>query len=177
MNIETIHSSKVSDVDLKRFYAIMHHAYAVTEVRIWGKNYQRMSFEDFISVIQKSEMIGAWMDDEPVGSIHTYRISVNTFAFGLFSVDFAFNGQGIGRKLIEAAERKARSEGAQFMELEILKPENENLEVKEVLRDWYQRLGYHLTETMSFVKRKPTKKAHAKLFIQPCVFDCYRKKL
>jgi len=152
----------------------MHHAYAVTEVRIWGENYQRMSLEDFISVIQKGEMIGAWMDDEPVGSIHTYRISENTFAFGLFSVDFAFNGRGVGRKLIEAAERKARNEGAQFMELEILKPENENLEVKEVLRAWYQRLWYHLTETMSFIKRTPAKKAYAKLFIPRCVFDCYR---
>lgn len=166
-----------SQENIDQFYAIMLKAYAITEARIWGENYQRMSRQDFSAVIEKGELIGAWIDGQPVGSIHTYRISENTFAFGLFSVDFHFKGLGIGRKLIQEAENKAREEGAHFMELEILRPENETLKFKTILHDWYQRLGYELIETVSFIDRKPSKKEYVDRFIQPCVFDCYRKKL
>lgn len=155
----------------------MIHGYQVTEVEIWGENYLRMSQEEFYEVIQSGELIGAWVDHVPVGSIHTYKLREDAFAFGLFSVDFDFKGQNIGRRLITQAEQKAKSEGASFMELEILRLKNKELPEKQHLKEWYERLGYQHIETLDFVQRKPDKAEKVKNFIAPSVFDCYRKRL
>ncbi len=170
-------TSKDSPHDIQRLYDIMIYAYKVTEVEIWGEDYKRMLPDEFNQIIEQGELIGAWFEDLPVGSIHTYRLNDDTYAFGLFSADFAFKGKGIGRKLIDAAEKKAISNGASFMELEILRLKNKTLEAKEGLRSWYTRLGYEHISTQDFVDRKPHKAEKAENFIAPSVFDCYRKVL
>lgn len=155
----------------------MIHGYKVTEIEIWGEDYKRMSLEEFQRVIEKGELIGAWIDDVPVGSIHTYPLNNNTHAFGLFSADFAYKGKGIGRRLIVAAEEMAVSKGADFMELEILRLKHKELLVKQQLSEWYQRLGYQLVSTTDFAERKPDKAEKTENFVAPSVFDCYRKAL
>jgi len=163
--------------DIKRLYEIMIYAYAVTEVEIWGENYTRMSPHEFKEVIGRGELIGVWVDGVPVGSIHVYQLKEETFAFGLFSVDFAFKGQNIGRKLIEAAELQAKASGGKFMELEVLRLKEKELAVKRRLHEWYLRLGYELVATIDFEDRKPNKADKVKNFRQPSTFDCYRKAL
>lgn len=170
-------SAEDSKNHIQRFYDIMIHGYAVTEVEIWGTEYKRMFSDEFEAIVSKGELLGAWIDDIPVGSIHVYSLSEKTFAFGLFSVDFDFKGKDIGRKLIEAAEEHARKKGADFMELEILRLKNKELEVKRRLNDWYVRLGYELISTTDFVDRKPDKAEKVKNFIAPSVFDFFRKSL
>lgn len=177
INIRVISKDEVSDNEIERFYEIMIHAYAVTEREIWGDDYSRMSREEFAQLIDQEQIIGAWMDEAPVGSIFTAPLNGLTWSFGLFSVDFDFQGTGVGRKLVEAAEKKALSDGATHMELEILRPQNEELEVKKVLHDWYESMGYTLFISQLFEERKPAKAERALKLIQPSVFDCYRKKL
>lgn len=183
MKSEAIHTElrgiRTNDAQahIQRFYDIMIHAYKVTEVEIWGEDYTRMSRQEFDAVIARDELIGVWIEGKPVGSIHTYQINDETFAFGLFSVDFDYKGRSIGRKLIAAAETKALAEGANFMELEILRPKFESLPQKQLLHDWYMRLGYQKYATLDFEVRKPDKAHKAKDFVQPTVFDCYRKSL
>jgi GNAT superfamily N-acetyltransferase len=176
MEIRTV-STEDSKNDIQRFYDIMIHGYAVTEVEIWGVEYKRMFSDEFEAIISKGELLGAWIDGVPVGSIHVYGLTDNTCAFGLFSVDFDFKGKNIGRKLIVAAEEQARKNGADFMELEILRLKNKELEVKQRLNDWYVRLGYELISTTDFVNRKPDKAEKVKNFIAPSVFDFFRKSL
>ena len=166
-----------SQHDIQRFYDIMIHAYKVTEIEIWGADYKRMFTDEFQAIINQGDLIGGWYDGIPVGSIHAYPLNENTYAFGLFSVDFVFKGKNIGRELIARAEETAKSNGASFMELEILRLKNKELEVKQQLRDWYVRLGYEYISTTDFVDRKPDKAEKAKRFIAPSVFDCYRKVL
>ena len=170
-------TSQDSPHDIQRLYDIMIYAYKVTEVEIWGEDYKRMLLDEFLQVIDKGELIGVWYDGIPVGSIHAYPLNESTYAFGLFSVDFAFKGKNIGRALITAAEEKAVSDGAAFMELEILRLKDKDLEVKKQLHDWYLRLGYQHISTTDFVDRKPNKAEKAKSFVAPSVFDCYRKSL
>lgn len=170
-------SSQDSIADKRRLYDIMIHAYAVTEVEIWGENYTRMFPNEFDEVIERGELIGAWIGETPVGSIHVYPLKEDTFAFGLFSVDFDFKGRNIGRKLIDAAEKHAMNSGGVFMELEILRLKDKVLEQKQRLKDWYIRLGYELISTIDFEDRKPQKAEKAKNFVAPSTFDCYRKSL
>ena len=176
VRIKTI-TPHCSDKEISRFYEIMVHAYAVTEVEIWGDNYTRMFTDEFLEIIQRGELIGAWMDAIPVGSIHVSQKNAKNFSFGLFSVDFEYKGRNIGRKLIEAAEKRAIEKGGVFMELEVLRLKNKELEVKRNLHDWYLLLGYEWVMTADFVDRKPDKSEKTKHFIAPSVFDCYRKKL
>ena len=107
--------SKLNPEDVLRLYKLMLHAYAVTEVEIWGENYSRMSENEFKSIIERGELILAELDGEVVGSIHVYPLTENTFAFGLLSADFDKKGLGIGRALISAAESHAKEMGAAKM--------------------------------------------------------------
>ena len=167
----------LSEAEIKRTHEILRHAYAVTEIDIWGENYSRVSLVEFTDLIQSGEVILARIENEIVGSIHTFEISTDSFSFGLLSVDFAHKGKGIGRMLISATEKRAIESGATFMELEILKPRDTEVPIKKVLHDWYLRLGYVYTNTFSFLERKPDKFEKAKKLIAPAVFDCYRKKI
>lgn len=166
-----------SKEDTDRLYQIMLHAYAITEERIWGEEYIRMSRSEFNDLIANGEVVAAWKDNVPVGSIQVSRVDEHTFSFGLLSVDFDYKGLNIGRMLIERAEQIALDCGASYMSLEILRPENEVLPVKQVLSDWYIRQGYMYTESVGFLDKKPDKLEKSKLFVQPSVFDCYRKRL
>lgn len=176
MNIRKI-TAQDSPHDIQRLYDIMIYAYKVTEVEIWGDAYKRMFPDEFKTIVNRGELIGAWYNGVPVGSIHTYRLNDTAYAFGLFSVDFAFKGKNIGRALIAEAENEALKNGALYMELEILRLKDKELPVKKQLHDWYLRLGYELITTQDFISRKPTKAEKAKNFIAPAVFDCYRKTL
>lgn len=177
IKLESAIIDRMTQPEIIRTHEILCHAYAVTEIEIWGENYLRISLEEFIELIRKGEVILARIDNKIVGSIHTFKLGADAFSFGLLSVDFAQKGKGIGRKLILEAEKRAIDSGATFMELEILKPRDTEVPIKKVLHDWYLRLGYVYTETFSFIERKPDKHEKAKKLIAPAVFDCYRKRL
>lgn len=177
IKIEPAIIDNLSEDEIVCMHEILRHAYAVTEIDIWGENYVRINWNEFVDLIRKDEIILARMKNEIVGSIHTFKISDNSFSFGLLSVDFTKKGNGIGRLLIAAAEKRAIDSGATIMELEILKPKDTEISIKKVLHDWYLRLGYIYTDTFSFIERKPDKIEKAKKLITPSVFDCYKKKL
>lgn len=160
---------------LKQQYDVLIRAYAETEIEIWGENYIRISFEEYKMVIEKEFVFSALLNDEVVGTILLSNHGKGHFSFGLLAVDFKHKGLGIGRKLIDKAEQKARNLGGIKMTLEILKPQNQIIPFKEQLADWYQRLGYHYLFTKSFIELKPNRVEKAKLLITPSVFDCYEK--
>lgn len=176
----SIVSSKYCLEDAKAFnnqYNILIHAYKVTEREIWGENYVRIEVDEYKELIENEIVFTAKLDSEVVGTILLLNHGNQTFSFGLLAADFSKKGMGIGRKLIEAAENEAIRQGANKMILEILKPENQFVAVKQQLADWYERLGYKHFKTASFIDLKPDKGEKAKLLITPSVFDCYEKKL
>jgi len=144
---------------------------------MWGPNYVRMPFEEFNHLVEQGELFAAIVDGIYVGSIHVYPLNETTYSFGLLSVDSAFEGHGIGRKLIAAAEARAIENGAKWMEIEVLRLRDKELPFKKILDQWYRKLGYEWTVTQDFIERKPDKPEKVKAFIQPSVFDCYQKSL
>lgn len=167
----------ISNEDLNRQYNLLIHAYEVTEREIWGENYVRIHLDEYKELIEKECVFTARLEDEVVGTILLSNQGNQTFSFGLLAGDFSKKGMGIGRKLIVAAEMEAIRLGANKMILEILKPKNQFVPVKQQLADWYERLGYKHFKTASFIELKPDKMEKAKLLITPSVFDCYEKKL
>jgi len=55
--------------------------------------------------------------------------------FGMLSVDPSRQGEGLGRRLVEAAEDRCRSRGCRLMEIHVV-------DLREELRPFYRRLGY-----------------------------------
>lgn len=175
--IETADSCRLSQQQIERMYQLMIDAYAATEVAIWGTNYLRMPFQEYMGLVEKKEVLCAQINGVIVGTLHCYPSGKDRYGFGLLAADFSKKGLGIGRKLIATAEEYARSKGANYMALEILRPRDFELEVKTQLHEWYTRLGYELNASMSFVERKPDKVEKALLLLVPSVFDCYEKAL
>lgn len=78
-------------------------------------------------------------DDELVGCVLVAEERERVGYMGLLTVSPALQGGGVGRALIEAAEKHARDVlGARTMEMTVIKRRQE-------LIDWYVRRGYALT--------------------------------
>lgn len=169
--------NKLSDEEISTTFNIMRHAYRITEVEIWGDTYSRIDMEKFVSFIQRGEIIIACIDGKIVGSIYTYKLRDNAYSFGLLSADFNKKGLGIGRKLISKAEVHAFENGAEYMEIEILRAKEFDIPSKVILHEWYLRQGYVFIESVDFVARKPKEAKKATRLLVPSVFDCYRKAL
>jgi len=63
--------------------------------------------------------------------------------FGMLSIDPARQRQGLGRRLIDAAEARAREHGCRFMDIHIVN-------LREELPPYYRRLGYVENGTLPF---------------------------
>lgn len=177
ISIEIASRNQMSQAEIDRAYSLLIVAYAETEKEIWGENYSRLSMDEFLELIDANGFYIARLNGEIVGSIHTSRLDEESFGFGLLSADFGQKGLGIGRKLIKAAENRAKSDGAKFMKIEILRPSNQELPQKKQLDEWYRRQGYVFLNSMSFVERKPDKAEKALKLITETQFDCYEKEL
>lgn len=68
----------------------------------------------------------------------------------MLAVASSAQGYGVGRLLVEAAERKAQKEGFSEMQLEILMPTEWKSVDKEKLKGWYERMGYAVVEARDF---------------------------
>lgn len=155
-------------------FEIMRDAYARTEVEIWGENYLRMPQSEYETLINEGKISAAVMDGKIVGSIYMRNVDAQTASFGLLACHDDFGNRGVGRKLIEQVEEKARLAGAQFMNIEVLRPRDFTVPIKDRLRHWYETMGYVFTHDENFQDRRPDRAKDLKV---PSVFDCYRKEL
>ena len=167
----------IDKIDFDRAYDIRIYAYAQTEAEIWGENYFRISKKDFWEILKSGELFLAYKDESVVGCVRLLRLTSETYSFGLLAVDFEIKGQGIGRNLVDFAEKEAVKLGGSVMNIEILKAKDIRVQSKIELHNWYTRLGYVFFETDSFVSLKPMEAEKAKKLINPSVFDRYRKQL
>ncbi|KAI8913377.1 acyl-CoA N-acyltransferase [Gorgonomyces haynaldii] len=62
----------------------------------------------------------------------------SSFLLGLFAVDPALQGKGIGKKLVQHCESVSRDFGVKTLYMWVLESRNEIL-------SWYARMGYHPT--------------------------------
>ncbi|HIP33045.1 MAG TPA: N-acetyltransferase [Crocinitomicaceae bacterium] len=168
---------KIDSEEFNTMYSILINAYAQAELEIWGENYFRISKEEYQILIEKKEVFFAKKDNVIVGCIHFHKIITETYSFGLLAVDFNYKGLGIGRVLINHVENIAKNNGAQYMELVILKAKNFDIENKTILKNWYQRLGYGYKSSHTFLEIEPKRIEKSKKLITPSIFDFYRKNL
>ena len=164
----------LSKSELECLYEIVRIAYAETEEVMFGKNYIRISFDDFKEFVERGDMFYALLNDEVVGGIRHYHVDSNTYSFGLLAADFNHSGKGIGNALIQRVEEEANKKGVDYIQIEILRPLNEEVSIKNRISAWYQRLGYQSTVTLPL---EEVNKQKAQETIVPCAFDYYKKQV
>ena len=177
ISIENANIKTLNEFDLIRLYKLMIKAYAETELEIWGEDYERLSYNEFVEIIKKEELFIARMGNEIVGSIHVFRIDNDTFSFGLLNSDFDKKGLGIGSALVDKAEEIAIKNGVDKVNIEVLRPSDFEVPVKVMLTNWYLKKGYTFTMYDTFINLKPDKIEKSKALKVPSGFDCYTKSL
>lgn len=85
-----------------------------------------------------SEILVTETDGQIVGCINVEHGDGVTAHFGMFAVDPTRQSDGIGGRLLDAAEELARRWGCEHLALEVLQQ-------REELQSWYRRRGYSPT--------------------------------
>jgi GNAT superfamily N-acetyltransferase len=176
ITIKQAEKAKLSDKEIDTLFEIITIAYAETEKEVWGDNYMRISKTEYVKHIDDGEILVAYMDGVVVGGVRHYRKNDDTYSFGLLGADFNKSGNGIGRALILEIEKLAHKAKMRQIEIEILRAIDYNVQSKNIISEWYQRMGYNLVGTKEVLEIDNNPSKWAQLH-NPSVFDSYLKKL
>jgi GNAT superfamily N-acetyltransferase len=156
--------------DVVEVVRITNAAYDRGEAGIWLPGWQRTNSEWTGSEVAAGEIFAARQHGRIVGSIRVVRLRDDAAEFGLLAVDPEFSGGGVGRALVDFAERV---HDVDWMELELLIPHAPHAH-KQRLHEWYSRLGYRPTRRRDFTAVYPEP---GELLAAPADLVTYRKPL
>jgi ribosomal protein S18 acetylase RimI-like enzyme len=133
------------------------------QVESFFKNRDRLDADDLARHFQQGRFLLAEEDGHLAGCIYVTRHDDRAY-FGLLSVDPSHQKNGVGRRLVSAAEEFARETGARFMDLKLI-------HLRTELPGIYEKLGYHICGTEPY----PAERSH--MLTQPVHFLCMTKEL
>ncbi|HUA60132.1 MAG TPA: GNAT family N-acetyltransferase [Verrucomicrobiae bacterium] len=125
---------------------LINRAFRVEEFFVYG---DRITLPEVEAFLERGEFLAIDAEQGLVGCVYLEIRSERAY-FGLLSIDPARQRAGIGRRLIEAAEARARERGCAYMDLQIVN-------LREELPEFYERLGYRVTGEAPFPEHVPTK--------------------
>ncbi|MFD1553469.1 hypothetical protein DNU06_07295 [Putridiphycobacter roseus] len=173
VTIAKLDESLYSVNQIEQVYNILIEGYAMTESEIWGINYVRILYADFLELVRKGELLVAEFDGVIAGCIHYYKNDDNTYTFSLLASDFNLSGKGIGTALIQKVETIAQVNGAKGVKMEVLRVRGVDVPSKIRLHQFYLKLGYSYTHSADCICKIPAEKY--KNLIAPSDFDFYSK--
>jgi GNAT superfamily N-acetyltransferase len=106
--------------------------------------------------------------------VRVHDVSGDTSEFGMLVAAHEHRGTGVGRALVDFAERESRERGRRAMQLELLVPRAWSHPTKEFLKAWYGRIGYRIIRTGSIEDAYPHL---APLLVTPCDLEIHGKAL
>jgi GNAT superfamily N-acetyltransferase len=134
---------------------LINRVYAVAEQGLWKDGATRTAPAEVARLIAAEEMFAVEVDGRVAGGIRIHAVAEDRAEFGLLVADPELRGVGIGRALVEFAERRSRERGVPTMQLELLVPREWRHPSKELLRAWYGRRGYEVARVASFEESYP----------------------
>jgi GNAT superfamily N-acetyltransferase len=118
--------------DAESIASLINKAFIVERVAFDG---ERTSSEKVGALFESGSFLLAESQSSLVGCVYLEPHGSRGY-LGLLSVDPIFEGQGLGRRLMDAAEQHARSIGLHALDLRIISPR------AEALLPFYLKLGY-----------------------------------
>ena len=146
---------------------LINDVYAVAEKGLWRDGATRTTASELAGLIAAGEIAVATRDSVRIVT------SPRTRAVRDAGRRPDRRGIGIGRDLVEFAERQSRDRGLRAMQLELLVPRRRHPN-KEFLKAWYGRRGYQLIGVGSFEDAHPHL---APLLATACDLTVYEKPL
>ena len=175
LDIELLPPADADDAILiTRLTTLINEVYRVAGDGMWTAGADRTTEPGVCGLVRAGELAVARWDGHLVGCVRIQSLDPDTGEFGLLAADPARRGQGIGRALVRFAEEQARRRGHRAMQLELLLPQAWVHPAKQVLADWYDRLGYVVTGKEPVGTALPDL---APLLATECDFLIYRKVL
>jgi GNAT superfamily N-acetyltransferase len=164
-----------TDADLvERLTGLVNRVYASSERGLWHNGATRTNAAELAGLVEAEEIAVATVDGRLAGAVRVHDVSDVTAEFGMLAAAPEHRGIGVGRALVDFAERHSRARGRQTMRLELLVPRAWRHPSKVFLDAWYRRLGYRVTRTTSVESSEPEL---APLLATPCEFLVYEKRL
>lgn len=132
-----------TEQDVVGIAQMVNHAYAVEAFFVEGDRTSPAAVREDLA--RGTVLVVTGTDDEVQACVFV-SVSEGRGYFGMLAVAPALQGHGLGRALIDEAERLARSRGAVAMDISVVN-------VRTDLLDYYGRLGYVRTGTEPYVHR------------------------
>jgi GNAT superfamily N-acetyltransferase len=151
---------------------LINRVYAVAEAGLWIDGATRTTANEMAELIAAGEIAVARGDGEIVGSVRIRDVADDASEFGMLVAAFEQRRTGVGRALVEFAERRTRERGRRAMQLELLVPREWQHPSKEFLKKWYGRIGYRLIRTGGMADAYPHL---APMLATPCDLLGYEK--
>jgi GNAT superfamily N-acetyltransferase len=153
---------------------LVNAVYATAESGLWRSDVTRTTTREMAALIRAHEIAVARLDGRSVGSVRVHAISDTMGEFGMLVVAPENRDAGVGRALVDFAERVCREGGLDAIQLEVLVPRGWQHPSKELLRAWYGRIGYRFVRTGRIDDDYPHL---APQLATACDFEIYEKPL
>jgi len=116
---------------------------AAFQVEAFFKIGDRTSETELVRAMASADFLISTDDDGELTGCVYLRCRGDRGYFGMLSIDPTRQGIGLGRRLIEAVEARARERGCRFMDIHIVN-------LREELPGYYRRFGYVERGTLPF---------------------------
>ena len=153
---------------------LVNDVYATAERGLWRDGWTRTTTSELAELIGGGEIAVARRHGEIVGSVRIHDVAADTSEFGMLVAAPEHRNSGVGRALLDFAERESRERGLRAIELELLVPRTWSHPDKEFLKAWYGRRGYRLIGSRGIDEAHPHL---APLLATPCEVTVYEKPL
>lgn len=117
--------------------ALVNSVYAVAEEGLWADGTPRTTPTEMAELIATGQIAVARAEEQIVGAVRVQRLDTGEGELGMLVADPAHRGTGVGRELVQFAERWSREQGLDTMQLEVLVPRKWSHPSKEFLKAWY----------------------------------------
>ncbi|MGH3477587.1 MAG: GNAT family N-acetyltransferase [Nocardioidaceae bacterium] len=154
---------------------LVNDVYTTAESGLWRAGFTRTTTSEIAGRVAAGQVAVATIaDGVVVGSMQLRRISADTSEFGMLVADADHRGAGIGRTLLDFAERSSRDRGLRAIQLELLVPRGWQHPNKEFLKQWYGRRGFRRIDTR---RMEDTHPQLAPLLATSCDLEVHEKPL
>jgi len=141
--------------NVRRLADLINDVYDDAESGMWKRKGTRTNPAEVERLLRAGALILAEIDGNVVGSVNVNLLGGGVGEFGMLVTAPKYRSRGTGLALIEHAERWAREHGCHTMRLEVLAPRTWTHPSKELLREWYARIGYTPHTTEPFERMHP----------------------
>ncbi|WP_232534892.1 GNAT family N-acetyltransferase [Nocardia terpenica] len=174
VSIEMLPTTAAGDTALvAELTDLVNRVYEVAEEGLWRDGASRTTTSELAGMIADGTVaVARDGDDRVVGAARIQQLADGIGEFGMLVCAPEQRGTGIGRALVDFAERHCVEQGARTVQLELLVPRGWAHPVKEFLRGWYLRLGYVLERKGELEEDYPHL---VPLLATPCDFLIFHK--